>query len=82
LQEIKNDLEPWKRRGGITLADTDAAQKKGCAFGEEDGHYFGCVQGWVRVLIMNNTLWATHMGEGFGTRDGVFLVALLELLAR
>ena len=79
---ILEDLEPWRRRGGITIADTDAAQKKGCAVGEEDAHFFDCVRGWVRVIIVNGTLWATHAGEGFGTRDGVFLVALLELLAR
>jgi len=51
LAAIKTDLEPWRRRGGITLADTDAAQKKGCAAGEEDGHYFDCVAGWVIVLF-------------------------------
>jgi len=64
------------------LQDTEAAQKKGCAFGEEDGHFFDCIQGWMRVMVVNQTLWATHFAEGFGTRDGVFLVALLELLAR
>ena len=82
LASIKADFFAWKKRGGITLADTEAAQKKGCAVGEEDGHYFDCIQGWVRVMISNNTLYATHFGEGFGTRDGVFLVALLELLER
>ena len=79
---ILEDLEPWRRRGGITIADTDAAQKKGCAVGEEDAHFFDCVRGWVRIMVVNGTLWATHAGEGFGTRDGVFLVALLELMAR
>jgi len=82
LAHVKMDLTPWRKRGGVTLADTEAAQKKGCAFGEEDGHYFDCIQGWVRIMIINNTLWSTHFGEGFGTRDGVFLIALLELLAR
>jgi hypothetical protein len=33
-------------------------------------------------MVWNGTLFATHFGEGFGTRDGVFLVAMLELLAR
>jgi hypothetical protein len=41
-----------------------------------------CVPGWVRVMVWNGTLFATHFAEGFGTRDGVFLVAMLELLAR
>jgi hypothetical protein len=82
LAQVKADFEPWRRRGGVSRADTEAAQKKGCAFGEEDGHFFDCIQGWVRVMVVNNTLWATHFGEGFGSRDGVFLVAMLELLAR
>jgi hypothetical protein len=33
-------------------------------------------------MVWNGTLFATHFAEGFGTRDGVFLVAMLELLAR
>ena len=82
LAAIRADLEPWRRRGGIILSDTDRAQVRGCPVGEEDGHYFGCVAGWVRVMVLNGTLYATHFGEGFGTRDGVFLVAILELLAR
>ena len=67
----------------ITATKTPMALAAGrCAFGEEDGHFFDCIQGWVRVMVINNTLWATHFGEGFGTRDGVFLVAMLEILAK
>ena len=36
--------------------------------------------GWVRVTIANNKLYASHLGAGFGSRDGVYLLALVELL--
>jgi hypothetical protein len=49
---IRKDLEQWKLRGGITLADTDAAMRRGCAVGEEDGHFFGCVPVSVPAAIV------------------------------
>lgn len=50
LASIRKDLEQWKLRGGIQLSDTDAAQRRGCAVGEEDGHFFGCVPVNMHIL--------------------------------
>jgi hypothetical protein len=36
--------------------------------------------GWLRVTIHHNKLYAAHLGSGFGSRDGVYLLVLVELL--
>jgi hypothetical protein len=39
-------------------------------------------KGWLRVTVWQGQLFASHVGTGQGSRDGVFLLALLELLQR
>ena len=83
----------WRERGGITLKDTIAAEKRECNEKQPDPHFFQCVQGGFRVMILNGTLWATHglregastetgVASSFGTRDGVLLMALLKIIDR
>lgn len=38
--------------------------------------------GWLRITIHDNQLYASHLGAGFGSRDGVYLLVLIELLKK
>ena len=66
---IERDLKPWKDKGHISSNDLNAAEKM--------LHH---VEGYIRVAIFRGKLYATHLGKSWGTRDGVFLAAILELL--
>jgi len=69
--EIKKDLQPWAAKGGITARDIDAAEKA-----------LQKVDGYIRVSIVDGKLHASHLGKSWGTRDGVFLVSLLEMIRK
>ena len=47
-----------------------------------DAHTKKVANGWLRVTLHRGQLFASNLGKGFGTRDMVFLLALLELLQR
>ena len=68
LTAIHEDLKPWASKGGITPSDLDEAQKRLSG------------GGYLRIAIKGSKLYATHLGRSFGTRDGVFLVALMMLM--
>jgi len=79
LAAIKRDLEPWRLRGGIKRKDVDEAE----SWRVHRNQFTRTTnEGWVRVTIASGRLYATHLGAGFGSRDGVYLLVLLELLKK
>ena len=62
----QHDLRPWRERGGIAVKDVNAAAEAG-------------IPGWVRVTFVGGELYARGFGEGWGVRDGLWLLTLLEL---
>ena len=69
LAQIKRDLKPWIDKGSITPRDIDDGEKR-----------LQHVEGFIRVSIIKHQLYASHLGKSWGTRDGVFLVSLLEMM--
>lgn len=67
LAGIKRDLEPWRLRGGIKRKDVDEAE----SWRVHRNQFTRTTnEGWMRVTISGGRLYATHIGAGFGSRDG------------
>jgi len=76
---ILEDLRPWAARGGISRADVDHAASLKVL---QNPYTKLNAKGWLRVTVSGGALFASHVGHGQGSRDGVLLLALLELLER
>ena len=61
LAAIKRDLEPWRLRGGIKRKDVDEAESWRV---HRNQFTRSTNDGWMRVTIANNKLYATHIGAG------------------
>jgi hypothetical protein len=67
VASIQSDLRPWRERGGMGVKDVNAAADLGQG------------QGWVRVTVSEGEVYAREFGKGWGVRDGLWLLMLLEL---
>lgn len=38
--------------------------------------------GWCRITILSGRLYVSHLGMGYGSRDGVWLLALIDILRK
>jgi hypothetical protein len=74
---ISNDLAAWG--DVITKSDVDQAASWKCL--KRPSSNFA-TRDWARFTFLNGFLYATNLGEGFGTRDLVFSLLLLELAHR
>jgi len=76
---IDGDLAPWRARGGITRADVEAAASWKVL---QNPYTHLNSKGWCRVTIVGGRVHASHIGQGQGSRDGVMMLVLLELVRR
>ena len=71
MKAIRRDFEPWRAKGGITRNDVEEAQSWRVHLNQ---HTKKVNAGWARVTIYRGQLYAGHLGAGFGSRDGVWLL--------
>jgi hypothetical protein len=66
-----------RERGGIFRKDVDEASSWRV---HRNQFTKKTNDGWCRITIFNGKLYVSHLGVGYGSRDGVWILALLDIM--